>query len=117
MAARFKVIICRPDPKNKRALEFMKKVAYYSLDDQMLRKMLREENAVDWSTYFLIGGVSLSPLDESHVGLVNQTWKFGKNEDAVRMILNMLANFPSCCVLDAEAWAFIEDPLVQGSLV
>lgn len=33
---------------------------------------------------------------------MNQTWKFGKNEDAVTMIWNMLANFPSCCVLDAE---------------
>ncbi|KAK9541746.1 hypothetical protein VZT92_001767 [Zoarces viviparus] len=47
-------------------------------------------------------GISLSSLDESHVGLVNQTWKFGKNEDAVRMIWNMLANFPSCCALEAE---------------
>ncbi|XP_059215558.1 glycine N-acyltransferase-like [Centropristis striata] len=46
-------------------------------------------------------GISLSSLDESHVGFVNQTWKFGDNA-AVRMIRNMLANFPSCCVLDAE---------------
>lgn len=29
-------------------------------------------------------------------------WKFGKNDGAVRMIRNMIANFPSCCVLDAE---------------
>ncbi|KAM9344809.1 glycine N-acyltransferase-like [Symphorus nematophorus] len=48
-------------------------------------------------------GISLSSLDESHVGLVNQAWKFAKNDEAVRMIRNMLANFPSCCVLDAEA--------------
>ncbi|KAL3050130.1 hypothetical protein OYC64_012218 [Pagothenia borchgrevinki] len=47
-------------------------------------------------------GISLSSLDESHVGLVNQMWKFAKNKEAVRMIRNMLANFPSCCVLDAE---------------
>ncbi|XP_078128483.1 glycine N-acyltransferase [Sander vitreus] len=46
--------------------------------------------------------ISLSSLDESHVGLVNQMWKFGKNEGAARMIRNMIANFPSCCVLDAE---------------
>ncbi|XP_070771874.1 glycine N-acyltransferase-like protein 3 [Enoplosus armatus] len=56
----FKVIICRPDPKNKRALEFMKKVTYYSMDEQILRKMLAEENAIDWSTNFLIGGFDIS---------------------------------------------------------
>ncbi|KAF3842266.1 hypothetical protein F7725_024217 [Dissostichus mawsoni] len=47
-------------------------------------------------------GISLSSLDESHVGLVNQMWKFAKNKEAVRMIRDMLANFPSCRVLDAE---------------
>ncbi|XP_042289360.1 glycine N-acyltransferase [Thunnus thynnus] len=47
-------------------------------------------------------GISLSSLDESHVGLVNQTWKFGNDEGSVRMIRNMIVNFPSCCVLDAE---------------
>uniref|UniRef100_UPI0037E99830 glycine N-acyltransferase-like protein 3 n=1 Tax=Semicossyphus pulcher TaxID=241346 RepID=UPI0037E99830 len=56
----FKVIICRPDPKNRRALEFMKKVTYYCMDEQVLRKMLTEENAIDWSTYFLIGGFDFS---------------------------------------------------------
>ncbi|XP_028279359.1 glycine N-acyltransferase-like [Parambassis ranga] len=47
-------------------------------------------------------GISLSSLDESHVDLVNQMWKFGKDQVAVRMIQNMIINFPSCCVLDAE---------------
>ncbi|KAI4813305.1 hypothetical protein KUCAC02_024637 [Chaenocephalus aceratus] len=56
----FNIIICRPDPKNKRALEFMKKVTYYSMDDQILRKMLTEENAIDWSTYFFVGGFDIS---------------------------------------------------------
>ncbi|KAM9344601.1 glycine N-acyltransferase-like protein 3 [Symphorus nematophorus] len=56
----FRVIVCRPDPKDKRALEFMKKVTYFSMDEQSLRKMLTEENAVDWSTYFLIGGFNFS---------------------------------------------------------
>lgn len=42
--------------QNKQALEYMKKVTYYCMDEQILRKMLTEENAVDWSTYFLIGG-------------------------------------------------------------
>lgn len=42
--------------QDKRALEFMKKVAYYSTDEQSLRKVLMAENAIDWSTYFVIGG-------------------------------------------------------------
>lgn len=48
-------------------------------------------------------GISLGSLDDSHIGLVNQTWKFSTGEEAVRMIRNMLVNFPSCCVLDADA--------------
>ncbi|XP_070696743.1 glycine N-acyltransferase-like protein 3 [Pempheris klunzingeri] len=63
----FKVIICRPDPQNKRALEFMKKVTYFSTDEQVLRKMLTEENAVDWSTYFLMAG-----FDMSHAPLLRE---------------------------------------------
>ncbi|KAM4598851.1 glycine N-acyltransferase-like protein 3 [Fundulus diaphanus] len=56
----FKVILLRPDPKNKRAQDFMKKVSFYSMDEEVLRKMLREE--VDWSTYFLVGGFDMSYL-------------------------------------------------------
>ncbi|CAJ1067730.1 glycine N-acyltransferase-like protein 3 isoform X1 [Xyrichtys novacula] len=56
----FKVILCRPDPRNRRALTFMKKVTYFTTDERVLRKMLVEENAVDWSTYFLIGGFDVS---------------------------------------------------------
>ncbi|XP_015260506.1 PREDICTED: glycine N-acyltransferase-like protein 3 isoform X2 [Cyprinodon variegatus] len=47
-------------------------------------------------------GIRLNSLDESHIDLVNQTWKFSKNQEAVRMIRNMVTNFPSCCVMDAE---------------
>ncbi|XP_029305525.1 glycine N-acyltransferase-like protein 3 isoform X2 [Cottoperca gobio] len=65
-------------------------------------------------------GISLSSLDESHVGLVNQTWKFGKNNEAVRMIRNMLANFPSCCVLDEEgkpvSWILTYESCAMGML-
>lgn len=63
----FKVIICRPDPGNKRALEFMKKVSYFSTDEQALRRMLTDDNAIDWSTYFLIGG-----FDFSHAPIVKE---------------------------------------------
>nr|XP_046258032.1 glycine N-acyltransferase-like protein 3 [Scatophagus argus] len=65
-------------------------------------------------------GISLSSLDESHVGMVNQTWKFSKNMEAVRMIRNMLANFPSCCVLDTEAkpvsWILTYSSCAMGML-
>ena len=38
--------------QSKKALE----VTYYSKDEEILRKMLTEENVIDWSTYFMIGG-------------------------------------------------------------
>ncbi|XP_047459652.1 glycine N-acyltransferase isoform X1 [Mugil cephalus] len=55
-----------------------------------------------FSLFRISSGISLSSLDESHVALVNQMWKFGKDEEAVRMIRNMVTNFPSCCVLGAD---------------
>ncbi|XP_023281663.1 glycine N-acyltransferase-like protein 3 isoform X1 [Seriola lalandi dorsalis] len=63
----FKVIICRPHRENKHALEFRKKVAYYSTDEQILRKMLTEQDAVDWSSSFLVGG-----LDISHAAMLKE---------------------------------------------
>ncbi|XP_018522556.1 glycine N-acyltransferase-like protein 3 [Lates calcarifer] len=56
----FRIIICRPDLKNKHALDLRKKVTYYSMDDQVLRKMLLGENALDWKTNFLVGGFDFS---------------------------------------------------------
>uniref|UniRef100_A0A8D3D2Z4 Glycine N-acyltransferase-like protein n=1 Tax=Scophthalmus maximus TaxID=52904 RepID=A0A8D3D2Z4_SCOMX len=40
-------------------------------------------------------GISLGSLDESHICLVSQTWKFGEDKVAARMICNMIANLPS----------------------
>ncbi|XP_056108948.1 glycine N-acyltransferase-like protein 3 [Rhinichthys klamathensis goyatoka] len=62
----FTTIIVRPDPNNNRAKDFMKKVTLYSTDEEVLRRMLTVENAIDWSTYFLIGGCDLrhSPMLE-----------------------------------------------------
>ncbi|GAA6213974.1 glycine N-acyltransferase-like protein 3 [Lates japonicus] len=56
----FRIIICRPDLKNKHALDIRKKVTYYSMDDQVLRKILSGENALDWKTNFLVGGFDFS---------------------------------------------------------
>ncbi|XP_076599446.1 glycine N-acyltransferase-like protein 3 [Chaetodon auriga] len=85
----FKVIICRPDPKNKRALEFMKKVTYYTTDEQVLRKILIEENAVDWSTYFLIGG-----FDVSHGPMLREVASYREvnNRDYTSVYLLYLAD-------------------------
>ncbi|XP_056291717.1 glycine N-acyltransferase-like protein 3 [Pseudoliparis swirei] len=162
----FKVIICRPDPK--RVLEFMKNVVYYyTLDDQMLRKMLREENSVDWSTHFVIAALDvshanmikevssdrevnnrvyslvhlmylpdsshlppptadselesrISPLNLSHVDLVNKTWKFGGNQQSRINIKNLISNFPSCCITDGQgqpvSWILMNDYCALGLL-
>ncbi|KAG1935942.1 glycine N-acyltransferase-like protein [Pimephales promelas] len=62
----FTTIIARPDPNNNRAKDFMKKVTLYSTDEEVMRRMLTVENAIDWSTYFLIGGCDVrhSPMLE-----------------------------------------------------
>ncbi|MCI4376780.1 hypothetical protein PGIGA_G00192410 [Pangasianodon gigas] len=46
--------------------------------------------------------LQVSSLNESHIALVNSTWKFGMGEFSERFIRNMIMNFPSCCVLDSE---------------
>ncbi|XP_051946634.1 glycine N-acyltransferase-like protein 3 [Xyrauchen texanus] len=60
----FTTIIVRPDPNNCRAKDFMKKVTLYTTDVEVMKRMLTVENAIDWRTYFLIGGcdVSHSPM-------------------------------------------------------
>ncbi|XP_008281706.1 glycine N-acyltransferase [Stegastes partitus] len=64
--------------------------------------------------------ISLSSLDESHIGLVNDTWKFGKYEGAVGMIRSMISKFPSCCVLGADgrpvSWILTYDSCAMGML-
>ncbi|XP_068183602.1 glycine N-acyltransferase [Antennarius striatus] len=47
-------------------------------------------------------GISLSSLDESHVALVNQKWKFSEDNKTAEIIRNMITRFPSLCILDAE---------------
>uniref|UniRef100_UPI0037E82805 glycine N-acyltransferase-like n=1 Tax=Semicossyphus pulcher TaxID=241346 RepID=UPI0037E82805 len=65
-------------------------------------------------------GISLSSLDESHIGLVNQMWKFGNDDRNVGMLRDMITHFPSCCVLDAEAkpvaWILVYSKCAMGVL-
>ncbi|XP_042562535.1 glycine N-acyltransferase-like protein 3, partial [Clupea harengus] len=46
--------------------------------------------------------VAISSLDESHISLVNKTWKFGEGEHSVEFIKNMIRYLPTCCVLDTD---------------
>lgn len=58
-------------------------------------------------------------MNESHIGLINQTWKFGQ-DGALRMIRNMVKNFPSCCVLDKDgkpvSWVLMYASCAMGML-
>lgn len=81
----FKVIICRHDPMNKRALDFMNKVSYYSMDEQVLRKMLTDENAVDWSTCFIIGG-----FDFSHAPILKEVSSDKKVNNRVYTLVHLM---------------------------
>ncbi|XP_061645447.1 glycine N-acyltransferase-like protein 3 [Phyllopteryx taeniolatus] len=63
----FKVIICRPDPQKKHTSDWTKVVTFYCLDEKILRKILLEEDTIDWSTYFTIGG-----YDNSHTAMLKE---------------------------------------------
>lgn len=69
--------------------------------------------------FFPSPGLSLASLNESHIGLINQTWKFGQDR-AVRMIQNMVTNFPSCCLLDKDgspvSWILMYASCAMGML-
>ncbi|KAM6997296.1 glycine N-acyltransferase [Tautogolabrus adspersus] len=70
--------------------------------------------------FFFSSGISLSSLDESHISLVNQTWKFSESDEAHVMIRNMIVNFPSCCVLDdvgqPVSWILVYNKCSMGML-
>lgn len=161
----FKSIVFRPDLKNARASDFTKKVTLFCTDEDALRRMIEEQDAIDWSAYFLIGGfdISLAPmlkeiaasrgvnvrgftlvhlmtlsdprdlpelhgyssnrissLNDSHVDIVNKTWKFGGNEKGYRNIQNLITHFPCCCILDESnqpiSWLLMYDYCALGIL-
>ncbi|KAK2896904.1 hypothetical protein Q8A67_011392 [Cirrhinus molitorella] len=162
----FTTIIFRPDPNNNRAKDYLRKVTIYSTDEEVLRRMLTVENAIDWSTYFLIGGCDVrhlpllkeiaasrgvsmkefslvhlmtltdpshlpelvtsdlesrrSVLTETHVDVINKTWKFGGDEKSYRNILHLIRHFPSCCITDENnqpvSWVLSYDYYAMGML-
>ncbi|KAF4089981.1 hypothetical protein AMELA_G00044410 [Ameiurus melas] len=46
--------------------------------------------------------IQVSSVKESHVALINSTWKFGMGELTEPLVRSMILNYPSCCVLDSE---------------
>ncbi|KAM7408977.1 hypothetical protein PAMA_002613 [Pampus argenteus] len=94
----FKVIICRPDPKNKSSLEFTKEVSYYSMDEQVLRKMLTEENVIDWSSYFQMAG-----FDVSHASLLKEVSSNRRVNNRGFTLVNLLY-LPDCSHLITPAF-------------
>lgn len=58
----------------------MKKVTLYSTDEEVLRRMLAVEDTIDWSTYFLIGGMNYFPkkyyIINMNYGYLNKFWLF-----------------------------------------
>ncbi|XP_076830149.1 glycine N-acyltransferase-like protein 3 [Brachyhypopomus gauderio] len=64
--------------------------------------------------------VQTSSLTESHIDLVNSTWKFGAEGFSKRMVRDMIVNFPSSCVLDADghpvSWILTYSSCAMGML-
>ncbi|MCJ8730963.1 hypothetical protein PDJAM_G00190220 [Pangasius djambal] len=64
--------------------------------------------------------LQVSSLSESHIALVNSTWKFGMGEFSERFIRDIIMNFPSCCVLDSEgrpvSWVLTYASCAMGML-
>ncbi|KAL1004806.1 hypothetical protein UPYG_G00050850 [Umbra pygmaea] len=55
----FQVIICRPNMKNKDVKEFRKRVSFFCTDEEVFKRMVTEENAIDWSSDLLFCGVDI----------------------------------------------------------
>ncbi|MBN3309259.1 GLYL3 protein, partial [Amia calva] len=64
--------------------------------------------------------VVVSSLNESHVDLVNNTWKFGGNENGFRIVRKLITDFPSCCITDDKgnpiSWVLVYDYCALGLL-
>ncbi|XP_054655092.1 glycine N-acyltransferase-like protein 3 isoform X2 [Dunckerocampus dactyliophorus] len=62
----------------------------------------------------------ISSLIPSNVDLVNQTWKFGGNEQGYNRIKFQVSNLPSCCITDDQgqpvSWILVYEYLAIGML-
>ncbi|XP_061084266.1 glycine N-acyltransferase-like protein 3 [Conger conger] len=62
----------------------------------------------------------ISSLNEFHVGLVNETWKYGDDEKGFQLIKHLISHFPTCCITDEEgrpvSWVLLYDYCAMGLL-
>lgn len=62
----------------------------------------------------------MSSLNESHIPVVNETWKFGKGEYSVKFLKNIIRYFPTCCILNENsqpvAWILTYNYCAMGML-
>ncbi|XP_061084271.1 glycine N-acyltransferase-like protein 3 [Conger conger] len=62
----------------------------------------------------------ISSLNEFHVGLVNETWKRGGDENGFQVIKHLISHFPTCCITDEEgrpvSWVLLYDYCAMGML-
>ncbi|KAJ8263030.1 hypothetical protein COCON_G00154870 [Conger conger] len=159
----FKTIIFRPHQKNEYALFLSKVVTFFSTDEKILKRMLTEDNILDWNQYFemigidichvtILKGISvksrqwsvehllelkdpnllpqlrvnsdleprISSLNESHISLVNKTWKYGGDEKSFQLVKLLISHFPTCCITDEEgrpvSWVLLYDCYAMGML-
>ncbi|XP_063047150.1 glycine N-acyltransferase-like protein 3 [Engraulis encrasicolus] len=164
----FTCVILRPDQQNPNVSYYQRKVTLFCTETglQVLKRMIAEEEAIDWSAHFMIGGLdmSLAPmvkevaaskgvnvryytlvqlvvlsdprdlpqltdnrlesrissLTESHIDLVNKTWKFGGDEKGYNIVKNLIRNFPSYCIVDDSnqpvSWMLLYDYCALGLL-
>ncbi|XP_074083760.1 glycine N-acyltransferase-like protein 2 [Macrotis lagotis] len=69
-------------------------------------------NSENWAFKRTNDNFKPSLMDVSHAELVNNNWKYGKNEMSLRFVKRCLQNFPGCCLLNPEgspiSWVIME---------
>ncbi|KAJ0005042.1 hypothetical protein NQD34_011256 [Periophthalmus magnuspinnatus] len=98
----FKVIICRPNLRNRHVMDYTLKVTVFSMDEQIFRTTLTQENTVDWSLNFLFAG-----LDASNVPLI-------KDVSALKGV--NLKTYTTVQMLHLPDISYLNSPAVDGEL-
>ncbi|KAK7938971.1 hypothetical protein WMY93_002297 [Mugilogobius chulae] len=133
----FKVIMFRPDLKNKHALDYKLKVTVFSMDEQILRTMLTQEHTY-WHIHFMFAGLDVSdvPIIREVSAMKRVNLKINSTNNLMHLTevchLNsptLVAlqkypkydlNFPSCCIKDEQdrpvSWILMYDYGAVGIL-
>ncbi|KAL1004803.1 hypothetical protein UPYG_G00050790 [Umbra pygmaea] len=151
-----------PDFQNEHVKEFKKRVSFFCKDEEVFKRMVTEENAIDLSRDLILsfdirhepmlkeilaakGDIikllssshtlmlsdptllpqlnsdiesSVSYLKESHIELVNKTWKFGGDGPSYRTIEHFIRHYPTGCITDDQGqpmcWVVMYDDCASG---